>query len=63
MPRIARTVAVGFPHHVVQRGNNKEKLFFDKKDRDNYLSLLKKYADSWDSPILAYCLMTIMFTC
>jgi len=57
MPRIARAVATGFPHHVIQRGNNKEKVFFDKKDREKYLSLLKKYADKWDSPILAYCLM------
>jgi hypothetical protein len=24
MPRIARVVEAGFPHHVVQRGNNKE---------------------------------------
>ncbi|UCG43413.1 MAG: hypothetical protein JSU73_02000, partial [candidate division WOR-3 bacterium] len=24
MPRIARVVAVGLPHHVVQRGNNRE---------------------------------------
>ena len=58
MPRIARAVATGFPHHVIQRGNNKEKVFFDKKDREKYLSLLKKYADKWDSPILAYCLMS-----
>ncbi len=29
MPRIARAVAGGFPHHVVQRGNNREKVFFD----------------------------------
>ena len=58
MPRIARAVATGFPHHVIQRGNNKEKVFFDKKDREQYLSLLKKYADKWDSPILVYCLMS-----
>ncbi|MBI5182026.1 MAG: transposase [Nitrospirae bacterium] len=57
MPRIARAVAAGFPHHIVQRGNNKEKVFFKKKDRDKYLSLLKKYSDKWESPILAYCLM------
>ncbi|MDI6890216.1 MAG: transposase [Thermodesulfovibrionales bacterium] len=57
MPRIARAVATGFPHHVLQRGNNREKVFFDKKDREQYLSLLKKYSDKWDSPILAYCLM------
>ena len=58
MPRIARAIATGFPHHVIQRGNNKEKVFFDKKDREQYLSLLKKYVDKWDSPILAYCLMS-----
>jgi len=49
---------VGFPHHVVQRGNNRGKVFFNKKDREKYLSFLKKYADKWDSPILAYCLMS-----
>ncbi len=49
---------MGFPHHVVQRGNNRGKVFFNKKDREKYLSFLKKYADKWDSPILAYCLMS-----
>jgi len=58
MPRIARAVATGFPHHVIQRGNNREKVFFDKKDREQYLSLLMKYSEKWDSPILAYCLMS-----
>lgn len=57
MPRIARAVAVGFPHHIIQRGNNKEKVFFDKEDRHKYLELLKKYSDKWECPILAYCLM------
>jgi putative transposase len=58
MPRIARAIATGFPHHVIQRGNNREKVFFDKQDRDQYLSLLKRYADKWSSPILVYCLMS-----
>lgn len=58
MPRIARAVARGLPHHVVQRGNNREKVFFDKEDKERYLSLLKKYSDKWDSPLLAYCLMS-----
>ena len=57
MSRIARAVASGFPHHVVQRGNNREKVFFTKEDKDKYLSLLKKYSDKWNSPILVYCLM------
>ena len=32
MPRIARIVGLGYPHHVVQRGNNKERIFFDKEE-------------------------------
>jgi len=58
MPRIARAVASGFPHHVVQRGNNREKVFLNDEDNEKYLSLLKKYSDKWDMPILAYCLMS-----
>jgi len=51
-------VAVGYPHHVIQRGNNREAVFFEKEDRKQYLSLLKKYAAKWTSPVMAYCLMT-----
>jgi putative transposase len=58
MPRIGRVVAAGFPHHVIQRGNNREGVFFKKDDRRLYLSLLKKYSAKWTSPIMAYCLMT-----
>jgi len=58
MPRIARAVAVGYPHHIIQRGNNREKVFFDDEDRKKYLTLLKKYSEKWDTPILAYCLMS-----
>jgi putative transposase len=58
MPRIARAVAAGFPHHVVQRGNNKETVFFKNEDKETYLSLLNKYAEKWRSPILTYCLMS-----
>jgi putative transposase len=58
MPRIGRAVAAGFPHHVIQRGNNRELVFFDAEDRKKYLSLLKKYSVKWKSPIMAYCLMS-----
>lgn len=37
MPRIARAVAVGFTHQVIQKGNNKEKLFFEKENKQKYL--------------------------
>jgi len=58
MPRIGRAVAAGFPHHVIQKGNNREHVFFDAKDRKQYLSLLKKYSEKWESSIMAYCLMS-----
>lgn len=57
MARIARITAPGFPHHVVQRGNNKEQVFFDDQDRKHYIGLLIKYTDKWLAPVLAYCLM------
>jgi len=58
MARIARAVAAGFPHHVVQRGNNRENVFIDDEDRKKYIKLLKKYSGERESRILAYCLMS-----
>jgi putative transposase len=58
MPRVGRAVAAGYPHHVIQRGNNREQVFFDEKDRKQYLFLLEKYSVKWKSPIMAYCLMS-----
>ncbi|MBI5779857.1 MAG: transposase [Planctomycetes bacterium] len=58
MPRIARVVAVHFPHHIIQRGNNREKIFFAEVTRRKYLDWLKEYAQAQGVKILAYCLMT-----
>ncbi len=58
MPRIARIVGASCPHHIVQRGNNKEKLFSDKEDYAKYLSLLERYSTEKEALILAYCLMS-----
>jgi len=57
MPRIARIVFSGYPHHVVQRGNNRQDIFFDTADREFYLALLKKYANECNCKTRAYCLM------
>ncbi|MFA6055606.1 MAG: transposase, partial [Thermodesulfovibrionales bacterium] len=45
-------------YHVIQRGNNREEVFFDAKDRKKYLALLKKYSVKWESTIISYCLMS-----
>ena len=57
MPRIARVCADGYPHHITQRGNNKEKAFFDDEDKRFYLEVLLRYKDKYNIKILAYCLM------
>ena len=57
MPRIARLLAINYPHHITQRGNNKETVFFDEEDRKSYLKILKKYSDQWNFDVWAYCLM------
>lgn len=57
MPRIARIVGAGYPHHIVQRGNNREIVFLDRTDYEKYLFLLAKYSEEKQAGILAYCLM------
>lgn len=42
MPRTFRAIAVGYPHHVMQRGNYRENIFFDDQDRRTYLEYLNK---------------------
>jgi len=58
MPRLARTVFAGVPHHVTQRGNRRGQVFFADDDRRAYLAWLKDYAEKFEVEILAYCLMT-----
>jgi len=58
MPRLARTVFAGVPHHITQRGNRREDVFFADDDRRAYLEWLKAYCDEHAVAILAYCLMT-----
>jgi putative transposase len=57
MSRIARIVGAGYPHHIVQRGNNRENIFLDRMDYEKYLFLLTKYSEEKEVSILAYCLM------
>jgi len=58
MPRLARTVFSNIPHHITQRGNRREDVFFTADDRLIYLEWLQFYCEKYDVSILAYCLMT-----
>jgi putative transposase len=57
MPRIARIIAAGYPHHITQRGNNRATVFFDDEDRLTYLKLLSGFTRKYQISIWAYCLM------
>ncbi|HEY3379897.1 MAG TPA: transposase [Armatimonadota bacterium] len=58
MPRIARAIVVGVPHHLTQRGNHRQDVFFIQEDRQFYLQWLAEYAHKYQVRIWAYCLMT-----
>jgi putative transposase len=58
MPRVARIVIPEMPHHITQRGNNRQDVFFVDDDRRRYLELLKEQSQLHGLHILGYCLMT-----
>ena len=58
MPRVARIVIPNCPHHVTQRGNNRQDVFFVDDDRVAYLRLLKEESEKHRVCVDGYCLMT-----
>lgn len=58
MPRVPRPVFAGVPHHITQRGNRREDVFFTDGDRAIYLRWLSQYCAKYKVHVLAYCLMT-----
>jgi len=57
MARIARVVVPGIPHHIVQRGNRRQEVFFSDDDRRSYLDYLRLYAKPAGVHFWGYCLM------
>ena len=57
MPRMSRAIAVGYPHHITQRGNYRQTVFTEAEDYARYLELLNQYARQHSLEIWAYCLM------
>jgi putative transposase len=57
MPRLARVVVPGLPHHVLQRGNRRQRTFFARSDYEYYLELLREWAGKRGVSVWAYCLM------
>ncbi|TFG91371.1 MAG: transposase [Syntrophobacterales bacterium] len=57
MPRISRAIAVGYPHHITQRGNYRQTVFKEAEEYARYLELLTQYSRRHELEIWAYCLM------
>lgn len=58
MPRKAREKAECSIYHISVRGNNKQNIFLDDYDRVEYLARLRRYKETYNVCIYAYCLMT-----
>lgn len=57
MPRAARLVVPGVPHHVTQRGNRRQPTFFGEEDYALYLRLLRFWCRKAETAVWAWCLM------
>jgi REP-associated tyrosine transposase len=57
MARLARVVVPTLPHHVTQRGNRRQPIFFDKGDYALYRDLLAERCERSGVACWAYCLM------
>ena len=58
MPRKPRFYLAGVPAHVVQRGNNRQAVWFEEGDYTAYLGWLREGAERYGCAIHAYVLMT-----
>lgn len=54
---MARVIIPDIPHHIIQRGNRRQPVFFSDDDRKAYLDYLCLHAKPAGISIWAYCLM------
>jgi len=57
MARLARAVAPGAPHHVLQRGNRGQRIFAGDADYAEYLELLSEGCSNAGVVLVGYCLL------
>lgn len=61
MARLARLVIPGYPHHVIQRGNNRQPIFGSVDDYQTLLDLVGQNAARFEVSVHAYVLMSNHF--
>ena len=61
MARLARIIMPGVPHHIVQRGNRNQMVFFSDEDKALFLKILTFQCVKENIAIWCYCLMNNHF--
>ena len=61
MARLPRLTLPGYPHHVIQRGNNRQAIFADAADYAALLGLVEASARTFGVAVHAYVLMSNHF--
>src|SRR4051812_10432636 len=61
MARLPRLTLPGYPHHIVQRGNNRQAIFAGSADYEALISLLQEYGSKFNVAIHSYVLMSNHF--
>ena len=61
MARLPRLTVPGYPHHIIQRGNNRQAIFAATEDYETLLALLLENASKHGVAVHAYVLMSNHF--
>ena len=61
MARLPRLTVPGYPHHIIQRGNNRQAIFSGQADYEMLIGLLHENAHKFDVAVHGYVLMTNHF--
>jgi len=54
---MARLAVPGCPHHITQRGNRRQEMFFGNNDYRTHIELMAEWCGKCSVEIWAYCLM------
>ena len=57
IPRLPRRIDKASFFHVIVQGINKENIFLEERNKNQYLKLMNKLCKKYNIKILAYCIM------
>lgn len=58
MSRIRRVILPNYPHHIIQRGHNRQVIFAENTDFERYIKNIQELKIKFEIKVFAYCLMT-----